>query len=129
MKHRYDPEAVKTWIYPTNLPKRDYQYNIVKRCLFRNTFVALPTGLGKTFIAGVVMLNCTIHVPQRLSVGERRSMRLMVWLRRALPAPLSQPPTSRSLVSDWQNLLRRADQTSRSSAGSEPSFSLDSIGR
>ena len=48
----------KHWIYPLNQPKRDYQFNIVKHCLFDNTLVALPTGLGKTFIAGVVMLNC-----------------------------------------------------------------------
>lgn len=48
---------VKHWIYPINKPKRDYQFNIVKHCLFENTLVALPTGLGKTFIAGAVMLN------------------------------------------------------------------------
>ncbi|KAF5337243.1 hypothetical protein D9611_003241 [Ephemerocybe angulata] len=47
----------KHWIFPTNRAKRDYQYNIVKNCLFDNTLVALPTGLGKTFVAGVVMLN------------------------------------------------------------------------
>ncbi|KAH9937493.1 uncharacterized protein B0H18DRAFT_1081663 [Fomitopsis serialis] len=45
------------WIYPLNNPKRDYQFNIAKHCFFENTLVALPTGLGKTFIAGVVMLN------------------------------------------------------------------------
>lgn len=58
MKLKLDMLEAKHWIYPLNQPKRDYQFNIVKHCLFDNTLVALPTGLGKTFIAGVVMLNC-----------------------------------------------------------------------
>ena len=49
---------MKTWVYPTNLGSiRDYQYNITQRGLFHNLLVALPTGLGKTFIAATVMLN------------------------------------------------------------------------
>lgn len=56
--HQLDREAMKTWVYPTNLgPTRDYQYSIVRNSLFNNTLVALPTGLGKTFIAATVMLN------------------------------------------------------------------------
>ncbi|KAI1376320.1 P-loop containing nucleoside triphosphate hydrolase protein [Hypoxylon crocopeplum] len=56
--HALDPEAMKTWVYPTNLgPRRDYQFSIVKNGLFNNTLVALPTGLGKTFIAATIMLN------------------------------------------------------------------------
>jgi ATP-dependent DNA helicase MPH1 len=56
--HQLDLDAAKTWIYPTNLGKiRDYQFNIVAKSLFHNTLVALPTGLGKTFIAATVMLN------------------------------------------------------------------------
>lgn len=72
-----------TWIYPENYPVREYQYNIVKTALYYNTLVCLPTGkkrnihhcvvinnisiqnlvfkfvlgLGKTFIAAVVMFN------------------------------------------------------------------------
>ncbi|GAO18786.1 uncharacterized protein UV8b_02169 [Ustilaginoidea virens] len=56
--HEIDREAMKTWVYPTNLGAiRDYQFSIVKNSLFNNTLVALPTGLGKTFIAATVMLN------------------------------------------------------------------------
>lgn len=56
--HKLDPEAIKTWVYPTNLGTiRDYQFNIVARGLFHNLLVALPTGLGKTFIAATIMLN------------------------------------------------------------------------
>ncbi|KAK2658484.1 hypothetical protein Ddye_005017 [Dipteronia dyeriana] len=40
-----------------NVPVRDYQFNITKTALFANTLVALPTGLGKTLIAAVVMYN------------------------------------------------------------------------
>ncbi|KAI0307594.1 hypothetical protein B0F90DRAFT_1675089 [Multifurca ochricompacta] len=57
MKLQPDLLAAKRWIFPLNRPKRDYQFNISRHCLFDNVLVALPTGLGKTFIAGVVMLN------------------------------------------------------------------------
>lgn len=53
----FDQEAGEMWIYPTNYPVRDYQFNIVKKALFVNTLVCLPTGLGKTFVAAVVMYN------------------------------------------------------------------------
>lgn len=57
-QHALNDEALKTWVYPTNLGAiRDYQFSIVKNSLFNNTLVALPTGLGKTFIAATVMLN------------------------------------------------------------------------
>lgn len=56
--HILDHDALKTWVYPTNLGAvRDYQFSIVKNGLFNNTLVALPTGLGKTFIAATVILN------------------------------------------------------------------------
>ncbi|WVQ95399.1 hypothetical protein IAU59_002496 [Kwoniella sp. CBS 9459] len=56
-RHLPNSATISTCIYPTNRPKRDYQYEIVKACFADNCLVALPTGLGKTFVAGVVMLN------------------------------------------------------------------------
>ncbi|XP_030761438.1 uncharacterized protein LOC115886430 [Sitophilus oryzae] len=60
----FDLQAGKTWIYPTNYPTRDYQYNIIEKALLKNTLVSLPTGLGKTFIAAVVMYNFYRWYPQ-----------------------------------------------------------------
>lgn len=62
--HKIDAVALATYIYPTNLPIRDYQYNIVYRSFFHNIVVALPTGLGKTFIASTVMLNFLRWFPE-----------------------------------------------------------------
>ncbi|UJR35445.1 hypothetical protein I4U23_028201 [Adineta vaga] len=53
----FDRQSGRIWIYPTNYEKRDYQYKTVHAALFQNTLVILPTGLGKTFIAAVVMYN------------------------------------------------------------------------
>lgn len=47
--HRLDLDAVKTWVYPTNLEHRDYQFNIVQGGLFNNLLVALPTGDNPSF--------------------------------------------------------------------------------
>lgn len=52
-------EAARDWIYPNDpaYPKRDYQFHIAQTALFHNTLVSLPTGLGKTLIAAVVVYN------------------------------------------------------------------------
>ncbi|XP_064600468.1 Fanconi anemia group M protein-like [Liolophura sinensis] len=60
----FDKVAGKMWIYPTNYPLREYQYNIVSKALYKNTMVTLPTGLGKTFIAAVLMYNFYRWYPQ-----------------------------------------------------------------
>ncbi|KAJ3424685.1 fanconi anemia group m protein [Anaeramoeba flamelloides] len=54
---KIDPKECQEWHYPTNYPIRNYQLEITKSVLFENTLVILPTGLGKTFIAAVVMYN------------------------------------------------------------------------
>ncbi|XP_040174747.1 uncharacterized protein LOC120906800 [Anopheles arabiensis] len=53
----FDASTGESWIYPVDVPVRQYQYAITEAALFKNTLVVLPTGLGKTFIAAVVMYN------------------------------------------------------------------------
>ena len=60
----FDVSAGTTWIYPTNMSVRKYQVDIVQSCLYENTLVCLPTGLGKTFIAAVVIYNFYRWYPQ-----------------------------------------------------------------
>lgn len=56
--HKLNKDTLDSWVYPTNLGRtRDYQFNITQKALFHNLLVALPTGLGKTFIAATIMLN------------------------------------------------------------------------
>lgn len=48
---------MKYWEYLLYRDFREYQFYMVETCLFYNTLVSLPTGLGKTFIAVNVMNN------------------------------------------------------------------------
>lgn len=52
-----DQTAIQHWHYPVNYPIRSYQFNIIKSCLYQNVLASLPTGLGKTFIAAVLIYN------------------------------------------------------------------------
>ena len=54
-----NPETIGTWIYPQSdeYPTREYQLQITETALNYNTLVSLPTGLGKTLIAAVVLYN------------------------------------------------------------------------
>lgn len=54
------PQHRNTWVWPASnegYADRQYQLEIAASSLFANTLVSLPTGLGKTFIAAVVMYN------------------------------------------------------------------------
>jgi Fanconi anemia group M protein len=54
-----DSEAARQWVYPVHddFPMRNYQLEISHTAIFANTLVSLPTGLGKTLIAAVVLYN------------------------------------------------------------------------
>ncbi|KAF6257093.1 P-loop containing nucleoside triphosphate hydrolase protein [Scenedesmus sp. NREL 46B-D3] len=47
----------RTWLYPAMPPPREYQFHIAWTATLHNTLACLPTGLGKTLIAAVVMYN------------------------------------------------------------------------
>lgn len=65
MVNELDENAKDTWLFPVRgFEKRDYQLNISKSAIFNNTLVLLPTGLGKTFIASVVIYNFLRWFPQ-----------------------------------------------------------------
>jgi Fanconi anemia group M protein len=44
-------------VYPCHQEVREYQFTMTAAALKANTLVCLPTGLGKTLIAAVVMVN------------------------------------------------------------------------
>jgi fanconi anemia group M protein len=55
----FDPQTSKTWVYPISdfYTKRQYQYDMAASAVLQNTLVCLPTGLGKTLVAAVVLYN------------------------------------------------------------------------
>ncbi|WAR52194.1 hypothetical protein PtB15_1B633 [Puccinia triticina] len=53
MKLESDPEAIKTWIYSINKPKRKYQYDIVARALYNNCLIEACHS-----IAGIPSVDC-----------------------------------------------------------------------
>ncbi|OQS00722.1 DEAD/DEAH box RNA helicase, partial [Thraustotheca clavata] len=61
---KIDRDLASNWIYPSNYPIRTYQQTITRAALFHNTLVCLPTGLGKTLIAAVVIYNFYRWFPQ-----------------------------------------------------------------
>lgn len=63
-KVEYCEDKIKEWVYLTSKSIRKYQLQMVEIALFYNTLVCLPTGLGKTFIAAMVMLNYYLWFPK-----------------------------------------------------------------
>ncbi|KAJ2712692.1 3'-5' DNA helicase, partial [Coemansia spiralis] len=68
--HAMDADALQTFVYPLlgGQAARAYQQGAIQRCLYHNTLVALPTGMGKTLVAAVVMANYARWFPDSLSI-------------------------------------------------------------
>jgi hypothetical protein len=61
-----DPELAKTLFLPSF--GREYQRTIIQSAVLHNTLVSLPTGMGKTFVAAVVMFNYLRWFPDKIVV-------------------------------------------------------------
>ncbi|KAF1744350.1 hypothetical protein MXB_1961 [Myxobolus squamalis] len=61
----FDYQMGWMYYYPVNYPLRTYQFNSVKKALFTNILLCLPTGLGKTFVAAVVIMNYYRWFPEK----------------------------------------------------------------
>jgi superfamily II DNA or RNA helicase len=60
-----DLSHAKTLVLPKVPSVREYQRAIIQTCVMKNTLVSLPTGLGKTLIAAVVMHNFLRWFPNK----------------------------------------------------------------
>lgn len=47
MAQQVDMHAAMTWIYPTNMPIRDYQFNIVQKALFKYVASLIASDVGR----------------------------------------------------------------------------------
>ena len=66
--HRQNSSAARHWLAPVRPAPRPYQASIASTALLHNTLVCLPTGLGKTMIASVVMANFARWFPSPAKV-------------------------------------------------------------
>ena len=74
--------SAKYWIYPATVNERAYQVDIIKTALLQNTLVCLPTGLGKTLIAAVIMHNFTRWFPEVKNPGSDATSNTRLKLQR-----------------------------------------------
>ncbi|OLL27108.1 ATP-dependent DNA helicase mph1 [Neolecta irregularis DAH-3] len=107
--HEIDCEAARSWIYPTNLGFRDYQYNITQKALFQNILVAVPTGLGKTFISSCVMLNYYRWFPKAKIIFMAPTKPLVAQQIEACLRVCGIPRSATARLTGQQNKETRAD--------------------
>ena len=105
--HKLDLEAATTWIYPAQMAQRDYQYSACQKALLHNVLVSLPTGLGKTFIAAVVMFNWYRWAPESKIVFVAPTKPLVAQQVEACYRICGIPPSDTARLTGQQNAETR----------------------
>jgi superfamily II DNA or RNA helicase len=112
-----DEEACKEWVYPTNREVRNYQLQITRNALFHNTLVVLPTGLGKTLIAAVVMYNFYRWFPTGKVVFMAPTKPLVAQQIEACHNVTGAPPSHSFRAAFWHRCAPTFPRRHRDSAG------------
>ncbi|KAJ1994122.1 3'-5' DNA helicase [Coemansia spiralis] len=109
--HVMDRDAMRSYMYPLidGQPARAYQQGAIQRCIFQNTLVALPTGMGKTLIAVVVMANYARWFPNSLAI----------FLAPTRPLVAQQTQACSGML---RAILSKVDETNQSNDVSSPRF-------
>lgn len=100
----------KEWIFPVDekYPKRDYQLEISEAAILENTLVSLPTGLGKTLIAAVVMYNFYRFFPRGKILFLAPTLPLVNQQVQACFNIMGIPETDTAVLTGKINASRRA---------------------
>lgn len=108
-----DAHAIRTWHYPLNEPKRQYQYDVVQDCLLANTLIVLPNGLGTMFIVSVVAHNFLRWFPEGKAVflastrtllrQQMQSARAITEIRAESMAELTSSQNSEQRLRLWSS--------------------------
>jgi Fanconi anemia group M protein len=106
-----DLSSSKEWIFPVDddFPKRDYQLEISEAAIHENTLVSLPTGLGKTLIAAVVMYNYYRFFPRGKILFLAPTLPLVNQQVQACFNIMGIPETDTAVLTGKINASRRAE--------------------
>ncbi|GAX23403.1 fanconi anemia group M protein [Fistulifera solaris] len=106
-----DLSSSKEWIFPVDddFPKRDYQLEISDAAIHENTLVSLPTGLGKTLIAAVVMYNYYRFFPRGKILFLAPTLPLVNQQVQACFSIMGIPETDTAVLTGKINASRRAE--------------------
>ncbi|XXQ37009.1 DNA helicase [Plasmodiophora brassicae] len=101
-----DPTQLARIVYPMNGERREYQVKCVMAAVKHNSLVALPTGLGKTFIAAVLISNMLRWYPTGKCVFVAPTRALVAQQAQACCETAPIPPGAVTVLLDVEPRLR-----------------------